>query len=178
VSAPPDAPRAILAGLLHGMGALDAAAAMASAADRARDRGFIVLPLGQQAPAEARELAGLHAAIALQSVRHGRPLAPTVLVSAGAVLHGGAPAGPAEFLLALALALDDNRAIYAAACGRAPTAFRMGPDTVPRALALGLAPGAQLAGGTAPAVFAALGETFAVDPAPPYVLRALLITQE
>jgi hydroxypyruvate reductase len=181
-----EAPRATLAALLAGAAA-DPAAALQRAADRARDRAFVVLPLGLQPATDARELASLHAAIALQSVRHGRPMAPTVILSAGPVLHAGAAAGAADFLLALALALDENPLIHAGAChagtpapgGGAPqTGFCIGPATVRRSLAAGLQPGALLAGGKAPALFAALGDTFAATAGTGCVLRAILIGLE
>jgi hydroxypyruvate reductase len=174
-----ETPRALLAALLAGAAAHDAAGALAVAADRARARACVVLTLGLQPAAEARELAALHAAIVQQSLRHGRPMAPTVLLSAGPVFAQGVAAGGAEFLLALGLALDDNRAVYAGACGPAPQgAFLLGPDTVPRAAAAGLAPAAQLHGGRATALFAALGETMAQAPPPAFTLRAVLVTQE
>lgn len=170
-----EAPRATLEALL-GAAPADPAAALRHAADRARDRAFVVLPLGLQAAAEIRELASLHAAIALQSVRHGQPMAPTVLLSAGPVLRDGAPGGAADFLLALALSLDENPLIHAAACplGGAstsnavqhddllPTGFYIGPATVRRSIAAGRQPGPQLVQGEAPALVAALGDAFHV----------------
>jgi hypothetical protein len=39
-------------------------------------------------------------------------------------------------------------------------------------------PAAHLRDGTAPVFFTALGDTFCLQPAPPHVLRAILITQE
>jgi hydroxypyruvate reductase len=174
-----ETPRDILAGLFAGAASLDAMAALSAAAARAQRRAFVVLPLGLQGATDAHELAALHAAIAQQSLRHGRPLAPTVLLSAGPVMRGGAAAGGADFLLALALALDENRAIYAVACGPDPQhACLMDPATIARAAALGVAPAAHLRAGTAPAFFAALGDTFCLAPAPPHVMRAILITQE
>jgi hydroxypyruvate reductase len=174
-----ETPRDFLAGLFAGAASLDAAATLSAAAARAQRRAFVALSLGLQAATDAHELAALHAAIAQQSLRHGRPLAPTILLSAGPVTRGGAAAGGADFLLALALALDENRAIYAVACGPVPQhACLMDPATIARAAARGLAPAAHLRAGTALAFFAALGDTFCLEPAPPHVLRAILITQE
>jgi glycerate-2-kinase len=180
----PSAPRNFLRALFTGAPPDDAAGALRMAAARAAARGYVVLPLGLQPATDTRELAGLHAAIALQSVRHGRPLAPTVILSAGPVLRAGAPAGAADFLLALALSLDEHAAIHATACGPAVTpdsagaalaGFLAGPDTVPRALAHRLQPGGRLLAGEAPAFFAALGDSYALEPAPGEVLRAIFI---
>jgi len=177
-------PRNLLAALLADAPPAPAAA-LRQAADRAREHAFVVLPLGLQAATDARELASLHAAIALQSVRHGRPMAPTVLLSAGPVLHNGAPAGAAEFLLALALSLDQNPLIHACASdadapaagsGTATTGFWIGPDTIRRSLAAGLQPGASLARGEALALFTALGDTYAAPAGSGTVLRAILIS--
>jgi hydroxypyruvate reductase len=184
-------PRAFLGELFTGAPPADPVAALNLAASRARARSYVVLPLGLQPVTDARELASLHAAIALQSVRHGRPLAPTLILSAGPVLRNGAAAGAADFLLALALSLDENAAIHAFACGPAPapapasataepagsdTAFMLGPDTVRRAHALGLQPGACLLAGDARSFFAALGNGHCVVPAPDQVLRAVFIS--
>jgi glycerate-2-kinase len=174
-----ESPRGIVASLFAGAASMGAADALSAAAARAQRRALVVLPLGVQAATDVQELAGLHAAIAQQSLRHGRPLAPTVLLSAGPVTRGGAAAGGADFLLALALALDENRAIYAAACGPDPQhACLMDPATIARAATRGVVPAAHLRAGTAPAFFAALGDTFCLAPAPAHVLRAVLITQE
>ena len=181
--------RAFLGELFTGAPPADPVAALNLAAARARARAYVVLPLGLQPATEARELASLHAAIALQSVRHGRPLAPTLILSGGPVLRDGAAAGAADFLLALALSLDENAAIHAFASGPAPvpasaaakpadsnTAFLLGPDTVRRAHALGLQPGAHLVAGEARAFFAALGDGHSAAPAPDQVLRAVFIS--
>ncbi len=180
------APRALLAQLLAGAPA-DPALAIQQLAQRARDRALVVLPLGLQPATEVRELASLHAAIALQSVRHGRPMAPTVLVSAGAVLRDGALAGAADFLLALALSLDENPLIHGAACEGSPPGagqghpgrgFRVGPDTVRRSLAAGRPPGPTLVTGDAASLLSALGDDFATDARPQAVLRAILVCLE
>ena len=178
-----EAPRTVLEAWFAGAPA-DPAAALGQAAARARERAFVVLPLGLQAETDARELASLHAAIALQSVRHGRPMAPTVLLSAGPVLHNGAAAGAADFLLALALSLDENPLIHAWASGAGVPAdaggtensgYWIGPDTIRRSLAAGLQPGAILARGEAPTLFAALGDAVAPTARSGHVLRAILI---
>jgi glycerate-2-kinase len=158
------APRTLLHSLLsHAPGApiLDR---LAQSADRARASTLVVLPLGLQAAEEARELAAVHAAIALQGVRHGRPSAPTVILSAGAVLAAGTPAQAPDYLLALLLALDAHPAIHAAACSRTGAGTwsgYLGPDTTQRARDHGLHPAAFAhAGnaGTAARFFEQLGD--------------------
>jgi hydroxypyruvate reductase len=182
MNAVPPAARAFLAGLFADAPPDDPQAALALAATRARAQACVVLALGVQPAAEVRELASLHAAIALQSVRHGRPMAPTVLLSAGPVLRGGAAGGAADFVLALALSLDEHPAIHGCACGPPPEpgaapggGFLLAPDTVRRALALGTQPGARLQAGEAAALLDELGDGYAVAPAPRQVLRALYI---
>ena len=163
--------------------AADAPARLALAAARARAADLAVLPLGLQAGADARELASLHAAIVLQTVRHGHAAVSTLLLSAGGVMHRGKVAGPAEYLLALALSLDENRAIFAAAigpdAGGAPGAYFLAPDTLARARARALDPGAMLLAGQARELFTVLGDAGAVDAAlaPATVLRAVLVLQ-
>lgn len=180
------AARALLAELLAGVPA-DPGLALQELAQRARDRALVVLPLGLQPATDARELASLHAAIALQSVRHGRPMAPTLMVSGGPVLRDGAPAGAADFLLALALSLDEHPLIHAGACEAAPPdagpadlgrGFWAGPDTTRRSLAAGRPPGPALLKGEAPDLLAALGDAFATPARPQAMVRAILICME
>ncbi len=168
-----------------GTGAADAAALQERAAAQGRDHGWAVLPLGLQAAADVRELARLHAAITLQSLRHGRPMAPTLLLSGGPVLRGTAPAGPADLLLAFALALDEHRAVHATAVGPDPAAGAaaaafMQPDTLARARAAGRDPGRDLLAGAAAALFDGLGElrTGGEAGGGALVHRAILITMD
>jgi len=93
------------------------------------------------------------------------------------------PAGPAEYLLALALSLDENRAIYGAAvgpdAGAKPCTFFLAPDTLARARARALDPGTMLLAGQARELFTLLGDAGTVDAAlaPASVLRAVLVLQ-
>ena len=163
--------------------AADAPARLALAAARARAADLAVLPLGLQGSADVRDLASLHAAIVLQTVRHGHAAVSTLLLSAGGVTHRGKPAGPAEYLLALALSLDENRAIYGAAvgpdAGAKPCTFFLAPDTLARARARALDPGTMLLAGQARELFTLLGDAGTVDAAlaPASVLRAVLVLQ-
>ena len=146
-----------------------------------------MLQLGLQLPAEVNEVAKYHAAIALQCVRDGNPMAPTVMLSGGALLAKAGLATQAEFLLALALALDEHRAIYAYACGPdatsdspAASGVQIGPDTLARVRQLRVDVLERLAACDARSVFELLGdcEQLPLAPAPASVLRAILVTQQ
>lgn len=194
----PEPPRTLLHALLVHAPDTPILDRLAQSAERARASTLVVLPLGLQAAEEARELAAVHAAIALQGVRHGRPSAPTVILSAGPVLAAGTPAQAPDYLLALLLALDAHPAIHAAACSRSGAGTwsgYLGPDTTHRARDHGLHPAAfARAGnaGTAARFFEQLGDAAhqadaasgAPDAAPhaaheeapaPMVLRAILL---
>lgn len=124
--------------------ALDAAAAVV------RDLGFTSFILGDAIEGEAREIARDHADIALGVRRDGQPVAaPCVLLSGGettvTVTGAGRGGRNAEFLLALAIALDGAADIHAVAAdtdgidGTEDNAGAMiGPDSLARARALGL----------------------------------------
>jgi glycerate 2-kinase len=90
-------------------------------AARGRAQGWVVLDLGLQEAGSARELAQVHAAIALQALRDGRPSAPTLILSAGEVVANQESSAAAQYLLALALASDEHPCLYAAAVGAAMT---------------------------------------------------------
>jgi hydroxypyruvate reductase len=94
--------------------ALEAAAAVA------RQAGITPVILGDSIEGEAREVATVHAGIARQVRRHGQPArAPAVLISGGettvTVAGKGRGGRDAEFLLALAIALDGAAGIHALA---------------------------------------------------------------
>lgn len=180
-------PRTVLGELFACSAVATTAQALQHAGDRARDFGFVVLPLGLQAPSDVTELAKFHAAIALQSVRHGNPMAPTAIISGGPLLAKAGPATHAEFLLALALALDGHHAIYAYACG--PDASTdgstglgalIGPDTLARARQLRIDVAQRLTACDANSVFELLGdcEKLVLAPAQASMLRAILVTQQ
>ncbi len=124
--------------------------ALAAAARIARRHGRAALILSDRIEGEAREVARVLAAIALQVVEHGQPHpAPLVLLSGGettVTVHGGGRGGPnAEFLLALAIALQGRAGIHALAAdtdgvdGNAEIAGGyLVPDTLARAAAAGV----------------------------------------
>lgn len=94
-----------------------------AAAARARELGITPLILSDCIEGEAREVAEMHAGMALSVRRYGEPLAtPAVLLSGGEtkVTFGAATPGRGgrntEFLLALGLALRGAPAIHALAC--------------------------------------------------------------
>jgi len=159
--------------------------ALAAAARTARRAGFEALLLGDDLEGEARELAGRHAALALAEAGERRPLA---LISGGEVtvrVAGGGRGGPnAEYLLALALALDGAPGVHAIACdtdgidGTEDNAGAViGPDTLVRARAAGLEPERCLADNDAYRFFAALGDLVVSGPTRTNVndFRAILV---
>ena len=163
--------------------------ALEAAAARARDAGIEPLILGDAIEGEAREVARDMAGGALQAARHGRPAAPPcVLLSGGettVTLRGQGRGGPnAEFLLALALALDGAPGIFALACdtdgidGTEDNAGALiGPDTLVRARAAGLDAEARLADNDGYGFFAALGDLVMTGPTLTNVndFRAILV---
>jgi glycerate 2-kinase len=162
---------------------------LVAAARRAREAGYSPLILGDAIEGEARECAIVHAGIALSAARHGNPiLPPCALISGGettvTVKGQGRGGRNAEFLLSLALALDGRRGISAIAAdtdGIDGTDDNAGafltPDTLSRALALGLDPRASLDDNDAYSVFAALGDLVVTGPTRTNVndFRAILI---
>jgi glycerate 2-kinase len=124
--------------------------ALEAAAEVARQHGYRPLILGSAIEGEAREVAKMHAGIALQARRHGQPApAPCVLLSGGettvTVTGAGKGGRNAEFLLALAIALDGAVGIHALAAdtdgidGTQDNAGAIiGPDVLQRGRAHGL----------------------------------------
>ena len=94
--------------------ALDAAAASA------RSHGITPLVLSDRIEGEARDVAADHAALVRQVLAEGTPAAPFVILSGGettVTLRGQGRGGRnAEFLLALAIALDGQAGVHALAC--------------------------------------------------------------
>ena len=143
--------------------ALEAAAGVARAAD------LPVMMLGDAIEGEAREVARAMAATALATAR------PCVLLSGGettvTVRGRGRGGRNAEFLLALAIALDGAPGIHALAAdtdgidgvGEVAGAI-IGPDSLARARALGIDPAAALADNDAHAFFATLGDGIVTGP--------------
>jgi glycerate 2-kinase len=164
--------------------ALDAAAAAA------RAHGYTPLVLSDSMEGESRDVARMHAAIARQVLRAGQPLpAPCVILSGGettvTVRGGGRGGRNAEFLLALALALDGQPRTYALACdtdGIDGTEDNAGcllrPSSLRRAAELDVDAGARLADNDGYGFFSALDDLVVTGPTRTNVndFRAILLT--
>jgi hydroxypyruvate reductase len=166
-------------------------ASLEAAAALARQRGLAPLILGDAIEGEAREVAKVLAAIALQVRRHGQPATPPcVLLSGGettvTVRGKGRGGRNAEFLLALALQLNGAPGISALAAdtdgidGSEDNAGAMvTPDTLARAEALGLDAKARLADNDGYSFFSALEDLVVTGPTLTNVndFRAILIDE-
>jgi hydroxypyruvate reductase len=162
---------------------LEAAAAVA------RDAGMVPVILGDALEGEAREVAMVHAGIARQVRRHGQPApAPCVLLSGGettvTVRGQGRGGRNAEFLLALAVALDGAPGIHALAGdtdGVDGTEDNAGaflaPDSLARAAARGLDARGMLADNDGYSFFSGLGDLVVTGPTLTNVndFRAILV---
>ena len=163
--------------------------ALEAAADVARAYGLAPLILGNAIEGEARDVALMHAGIARQVAQYGQPVAPPcVLLSGGettvTVRGKGRGGRNAEFLLALAVALDGHPRIYAIACdtdGIDGTEDNCGaviaPDTLARAAAVGLNANAMLADNDGYRFFQGMGDLVVTGPTRTNVndFRAVLI---
>jgi glycerate 2-kinase len=163
--------------------------ALDAAADAARAAGYPALILSNSMEGEAREVAIVHAGIARQVLLHGQPMArPCVILSGGetsvTVRGNGRGGRNAEFLLALANALQGLDKIHAIACdtdGIDGTEDNAGallsPATLKRAAALGLDVKALLANNDGYSFFEALGDLVITGPTRTNVndFRAMLI---
>ncbi|HVJ52099.1 MAG TPA: glycerate kinase [Aliidongia sp.] len=163
--------------------ALEAAAALAAEA------GFNPLILGDALEGEAREVGRVHAGIARSIALHGYPVkAPAVLLSGGettvTVRGQGRGGRNVEFLLALAIALEDHPGIYAIAGdtdGIDGTEDNAGalidPTTLARAAARGMVPRAYLENNDAYSFFRELGDLVVTGPTHTNVndFRAILV---
>ncbi len=165
-----------------------------AAAEAALRRNIAPIVLSDRIEGEAREVARVHAAIALQ-LRAGQfragdrvVLPPAVLLSGGettvTVTGKGRGGRNAEFLLALAVALDGTPGISALACdtdGIDGTEANAGailyPDSMARAAARGIAGAAALADNDGYGFFAALGDLVVTGPTLTNVndFRAILV---
>jgi hydroxypyruvate reductase len=160
-----------------------------AAAEVAHQAGITPLILGDSLEGESREVALVHAGIARQVVRHGQPVArPCVLLSGGettvTVRGKGRGGRNAEFLLALAVALDGEPGVHAMAGdtdGVDGTEDNAGavvtPDTLARAAARGLDAKAHLADNDGYSFFSGLGDLVKTGPTLTNVndFRAVLI---
>jgi hydroxypyruvate reductase len=163
--------------------------ALEAAAAAARQAGIAPLILGDSIEGEARDVALVHAGIARQVRRHGQPVpAPAVLLSGGettvTVRGRGRGGRNAEFLLALAVALNGEPGIHAVAGdtdGIDGTEDNAGALLDPTSLARGAAAGADaknaLADNDGYGFFAALGDLIVTGPTRTNVndFRAILI---
>jgi hydroxypyruvate reductase len=163
-------------------GALQAAAALA------RQEGLTPIVLGDL-EGEARDVALVHAGIARQVARHGQPMpAPAVILSGGettvTVRGQGRGGRNAEFLLALAVALEGHPGISAVAGdtdGIDGTEDNAGallaPDSLARAAASGLNAKAMLANNDGYGFFSQLGDLIVTGPTRTNVndFRAILV---
>ncbi len=171
--------------------------ALAAAADAALARGITPIVLSDRIEGEARDVALVHAAIALQvaagQFRVGAEIvsAPAVLLSGGettVTVHGSGRGGRnSEFLLALAKTLRGAPEIAALACdtdGLDGTEDNAGaivyPDTLERAAAQGIAIDEKLAQNDGYGFFAALGDLVVTGPTLTNVndFRAILILRK
>ncbi len=149
---------------------------LAAAAAAARAAGVEPLILGDAIEGEAREVAKVMAGIAKSCAQHAAPARPScVLLSGGettvTVTGQGRGGRNAEFLLALALALDGAAGIHALAGdtdGIDGTEDNAGAlltaDTLARARAAGIDAKARLADNDGYGFFAALGDLVVTGP--------------
>jgi hydroxypyruvate reductase len=163
--------------------ALEAAAAVA------RQAGIAPIILGDSIEGEARDVALVHAGIARQVRRHGQPApAPAVLLSGGettvTVRGRGRGGRNAEFLLALAVALNGEPGLHAVAGdtdGIDGTEDNAGalldPASLARGAALGVDAKKALADNDGYGFFAALGDLIVTGPTRTNVndFRAILV---
>jgi glycerate 2-kinase len=163
--------------------------ALEAAAKIARDAGITPLILGDAIEGEARDVAMVMAGIARQVRRHGQPVAaPCVLLSGGettVTIRGKGRGGRnAEFLTALAVALDGVEGIYALAAdtdgidGSEDNAGAwLAPDSIARAALKGIEVKACLANNDGYSFFQAAGGLIVTGPTLTNVndFRAILI---
>lgn len=163
--------------------------ALEAAAQAARAAGYTPLILSSSMEGEARDVALVHASIARQVVAHGQPLqAPCVILSGGetsvTVRGRGRGGRNAEFLLALAVALNGLPGVHAIAVdtdGIDGTEDNAGAWLAPGTLALarskGLDARVRLLDNDGYGFFGALGQLVVTGPTRTNVndLRAIVI---
>ena len=168
-----------------------AARSLEAAAREAERRGVRAVILSDAVEGEARDVGGVHAAIAREIATRDRPFdRPVVLLSGGETTvtlrgEGGRGGRNTEFLLALALAVDGVAGIHAFAAdtdgidGSGDNAGAFADWTAAaRMRAAGLDPRAALARHDARAAFAAVGDLFSPGPTGTNVndIRAMFIS--
>ena len=163
--------------------------ALEAAAQVARDAGYGVSILGDAIEGEARDVGKVLGAIALQVAQRGQPFpAPCVLLSGGettvTVRGSGRGGRNVECLLSMGLTLAGHPRIHALAAdtdgvdGQEEIAGAvLAPDTLARALALGIKPADALASNDGHGFFQALGDSVVTGPTRTNVndFRAILI---
>jgi hydroxypyruvate reductase len=163
--------------------------ALEAAAGFARAAGITPYILSDGIEGESRDVALVHAGIARQIAARGQPFArPCLLLSGGettvTVKGNGRGGRNAEFLLALAAALDGHPGIHALACdtdgidGSEDNAGALyGPDSLARAAGMGLCARAMLDDNDGYGFFSALGDLVISGPTRTNVndFRAILV---
>ena len=166
--------------------------ALEAAAAAARDAGYTPYIFGDSLEGEARDVGKVFAGVALQVAARGQPVAaPCVLLSGGettvTVRGNGRGGRNAEFLLALAVALDGRAGVHGLAGDtdgvdglEEIAGAYMGPDTLARAWAKGLRPKDSLAENDGHGFFEALGDSVVTGPTLTNVndFRAILIEKQ
>ncbi|MGQ0485365.1 MAG: glycerate kinase type-2 family protein [Hyphomicrobiales bacterium] len=164
-------------------------ASFRAASAKARGMGLNVLYLGDRIEGEAREVAKVHAGLALEILQNDEPVKkPCVVLSGGetsvTVRGKGRGGRNVEFMLSLALALAGEKSIYALAGdtdgvdGMEQIAGAwISPDTLDRARGLGLDAMASLENNDAHRFFEKLGDQVVTGPTQTNVndFRAILI---
>ncbi|HLF21347.1 MAG TPA: MOFRL family protein, partial [Aestuariivirga sp.] len=164
-------------------------ASFRAASAKAREMGLNVLYLGDRIEGESREVAKVHAGIALQILQNDAPVKrPCVVLSGGetsvTVRGKGRGGRNVEFILSLAIALAGEKEIHALAGdtdgvdGMEQIAgARIAPDTLDRARGLGLDAMAFLENNDAHGYFEKLGDQVVTGPTQTNVndFRAILI---
>ena len=163
--------------------------ALEAAATVARDAGIAAHILSDAIEGEAKDVGKVFAGIAHQVAERGQPFAaPCVLLSGGettvTVRGSGRGGRNVEYLLSLAIALEGHGRIHALAGdtdgvdGQEEIAGAyLSPDSLERALALGLKPKDMLGNNDAHSFFGALGDSVITGPTLTNVndFRAILI---
>ena len=166
-------------------------ASLSRAAAFFQQRGITPMILGDSVTGEAREVAKVHAALARQIQQHHHPLKPPVAMISGGectvtLRTAGVGRGGrcSEFLLSLAVDLDERENIFAIACdtdgidGSEDNAGAyLEPGSLARARALGVSAKTQLGANDAYGFFSPLDDLIFTGPTLTNVndYRALLI---
>ena len=163
--------------------------ALNQAAQTAELSGVLPAILGDSVEGEAREVARVFAALVRQIRRYGQPFVPPVVLLSGGettvTVHGDGRGGRnAEFLLALAIALDGAPGVYALACdtdgidgSEENAGAYVEPETLARLCALDINPKRELSRNNGYGVFEALSDLITTGPTLTNVndFRAILV---